>query len=179
MRRVLIVLTVVVGIFLIAIIPFVISQTSLANRNEYVKMIYNTNQCLVNCYTDYLVCNPTVNSISLSDSKNWNISFVNSEYLLDWGVEIFSTEAYPVNQKITDIDGRTIGWMNYTGYRNVWNDFDAKTTILPDDCITVRVWGKKKATIETQKAVDNILSFAGYQFKEYAWGIVIGSRKKQ
>lgn len=51
--------------------------------------------------------------------------------------------------------------------RTVWNDFNpiTKASLQPGECVEVKISGN----IDWKQAVDNVVSLAGQEFKEYAW----------
>lgn len=173
-------------------------------KSDFVLLIDNTDNCLIDCHTTYRVCNPTANNIGLDDKSRFDIKFTDSQYTVrDYHYEILTPESYDYTYWASNVscttyeysDGNATvsdgtealndtpaepkmltgtnctdngAYVTESRTRNVFKEFDPKDKMLrADECYTIRVVGKIRPTLGAK--VDNVLSYAGYDFSEFAW----------
>lgn len=163
-------------VFILAFALLLVGTTSAWQKSDFVKLIENTDACLTDCHTVYQLTNPTNVDYTITDNSKFAIRFVQKYLgdLDDYSLFLNSSVSKVVN--VTDFGQCSFGngtkYSCITGYHNetrmqeVWTPFTPiGTTFTRRTAYKLMVVGKK----ELGANIDNIISYGGYDFPEYAW----------
>ncbi len=159
-------------------------------KQDYLQLVENKAD-ITTGYTWYRICNPTPVPYSISDSSKINITFVKvknklnsyrytkltnvsysitkyDKFCTSFNITYSLTNTTPEHtETYTDCALRANG--TTTGYKLEWVEWNPLgQTILANTCYDVKVEGKYPAVLGGT-AIDNMVSFAGFSYPEYAW----------
>lgn len=157
-------------------------------KEDYLKFV-NQRVELTYAYTTYHVCNPTF----LSYNDGMGLKWVgDNKYVRNVKIEKLANVSYTYQQAITQDktvcrghagnktescrnETITLGWKNYTGYKEQWVNWDNK--IDAGKCHYIRVYAKLDAVLGERK-IEHIPTVAGIEFKEYDWWNTTWDKRK-
>ncbi len=157
---------------------------------DYLQLVENKAD-ITSGYTWYRMCNPTSVSYSISDSSKLNVTFIevknrltNNRYtkLTNVSFSITKYDNFCTNYNITYPSANASPeWTETvtncvlkangttTGYHLEWLEWNPIGEIIPaNTCYDIKVEGTYQAVLDGT-AIDNIISFAGFSYDEYAW----------
>ncbi len=176
---------------LISLLLFAISGSGTNHtKQDYLQLVENKAD-ITSGYTWYRMCNPTSVPFSISDSSKLNVSFIEVKNRLN---SYRYTKLTNVSHQITKYDNFcSTNTLEYpatnitpahndtvtscilkangttTGYRLEWVNWNPIGDSIPaNTCYDVKVEGNYPAVLGGT-AIDNIVSFAGFTYDEYAW----------
>ena len=164
------------------------------NLSDFAELKGYTNQCLVDCFLDLELYNPTGRALDANrvlQRIKFNKLDKATKDLLDWGIKVLETEAVSYNDRVPIYDYNIGYWVDANGERTDYNypiivgysdnwktkqvqefvDYGKSLDGLrfkPGQKYYVRIWGKKVPQLG-KTGIDVIPTISGYDAKEWAW----------
>lgn len=156
-------------------------------KEDYVQLVKNTDQCLIDCYTIYNICNPENTSYAINSADKFRFDILElGGKLREYNLEIKLNQSNILNitdyklclKNYTYFDGNLS--KNITEFYNsscpsgshlknhtetVWKSFNPSNKVIESSkCYEIKIKGKK----EPLAVIDNVLTYHNYTFSEYA-----------
>ena len=156
-------------------------------KSSYLKMIENYDG-FVDPYTIYEVCNPTIQAYNISSKSKFNVYFMDTlkQVDIDYKILIGINNNIQIPHYIIDkcqkegasLANGTIPQEKCTYKIGSYNEIEKWEyqefnpigfKFMPGKCYRIKVQGKREPILGKREPIDNIISYAGMNFTEYAW----------
>lgn len=167
-----------------------VQQSTGFTKAQFVHYLANESNPsdFVNPYSIYELCNPTAINFTIANAQHFNMSYFEGR----GNGRLLSTHLYWANvtsrfvsvnrptfaQISSSINGsgqnvtifrQDANWDNYTVQDTQWIPFTPINFKVPAlSCVKLKVEGTRAPSLGAS-SIDNVLSFNGYSFPEYAW----------
>jgi streptogramin lyase len=157
--------------------------TNAPDKSEYLHYLENESDPhgFTMPFSVYELCNPKATEHTISGAEGFNVSFKEakrgkllSSSVFVWHPE-FVTKTLNESRMVNYGSNATPDWRLVESFREVTDDLSKWIPFDPQDfkvkkkeCVKIKVQGFKKAGLG-ESSVDNVVSFAGFDFPEFAW----------